>query len=237
MERSLVFPEIFPLIRGAGFSPDRLEASEADYKVRWSLVYETLRSLCREYPRHKSERAVAAKVWIIGRSYATQIERKVVSRGGQGSSLDQVVTLIHDNWRDIDSWIADLPDGEESALSDDVVLKCVRAHGRLVHLLETITYRGQSPRSFASKYLHFHRPVVPIYDSVASQSLSKLVRWRAEFDCGPLGEPEDAAYRQFVMHFRQLNGLTVGARLNPSVRALDWYLMNEGERLRSRSPG
>lgn len=212
-----------------GFSREQFEESEAKYCARRSLTYDTLRSLCRDYCKHDTEREVAAKVWLVGRAYATQIERHVVSRDGQGSSLDQVVTLMHENARDIDGWIAELPNEEERALTDDEISKCVRVHGRLVHLLETITHKGKSPRSFASKYLHFHRPVLPIYDSVASQALNKLVRWKRAFDSNALGEPEDVAYRQFVMHLRQLNGLALQTGVVASVRALDWYLIQEAE--------
>jgi hypothetical protein len=217
--------------RGVGFSPDRFGASETDYASQWSIIYDTLRSLCRKYPGHASRSSVAAKVWIIGRTYATQIERRVESDGSQGSSLDQVVTLIHANAEVIDGWIAHLPDADEAALDDGFIPGCVHAHGALVEILKTIT-KGKAPRSFASKYLHFHRPIVPIYDSVASAVLSKIVRWRAGFDCGPLRDPEDTAYREFLMHLRQLNGLAIASGLQPSVRALDWYLMGESERLR-----
>jgi hypothetical protein len=74
--------------------------------------------------------------------------------------------------------------------------------------------------------------MIPIYDSVATNVLGKILRWRPEFDCAALGTPEDPTYRQFVMHMRQLNGLAVRSGLKPSVRALDSYLMFESERLR-----
>jgi hypothetical protein len=113
-----------------------------------------------------------------------------------------------------------------------VIPQCIKAHAHLVRLLAGITHKGQSPRSFASKYLHFHRPVIPIYDSVASGALSGIVRWRSVFDCEQFGEPEDLVYRQFVMHFRQLAGLARQANIKASVLELDWYLLEEGERLR-----
>jgi hypothetical protein len=222
-------PETFISARGLGFSKQELEKSEAKYLRRWSLTYQTLRSLCRDHPGHQSERDVAAKVWLIGRAYATQIERSVKSQGGQGSSLDQVVSLMHKS--DTDEWLTELPDEDGIALTDELIPGCIRVHARLVRLLESITHDSRSPRSFASKYLHFHRPVVPIYDSVASWALGKLVRWRQAFDCDQLGEPEDVIYRQFLMHLRQLQGQAHRAGVRPSVRELDWYLMHEAERL------
>jgi hypothetical protein len=217
----LRLPDLLPLRKGGGFSSDRFRSSECDFASRWSIVYDTLRSLCRQQPRHTARNVVAAKVWIIGRTYATQIERRVESSGGQGSSLDQVVTLIHKNADAIDKWIDRIPERDEATLDDGAISDCIHAHGGLVSLLKKIT-KEKAPRSFASKYLHFHRPAMPIYDSVASQVLSKLVRWRAQFDCGSLGEPEDGGYREFVMHLRQLNGLAAQTGLHPSVRALDW---------------
>ena len=42
--------------------------------------------------------------------------------------------------------------------------------------LLTTSFQITSPRrSFVSKYLHFHRPAIPIYDSVASKALSGLM--------------------------------------------------------------
>lgn len=222
-------PELRPLKKGDGFSPERLRESEGDYVAQQWITYDTLRSLCRRHPEHTSRNCVAAKVWIIGRTYSTQIERKVKSDGGQGSALHQVVTFMHENCGTIDESIGGLPNYDEMPLDDSLLPNIISAHGALVELLKVVT-GGHAARSFASKYLHFHRPVVPIYDSVTSGVLSKLVRWRRIFDSGRLGNPEDADYRQFVMHLRQLNGL---APTKPSVRALDWYLMREAERFRA----
>ncbi len=226
------FPALIGRSRDADFSKVRFREAQTEYLKWWSLTYQSLRSLCERHPGHTSENEVAAKVWIIGRTFATQIERQVESSGGAGSSLGRVVKLLYEHRGAIDRWISEVPMGERAASFDDVIVKCVQVHARFVKLLETITYKGQSPRSFASKYLHFHRPMVPIYDSVASYALSKIVRWRKAFDCGPLGEPEDTTYRQFVLHLRQLNGLAAADGLYPTVQELDWYLLEEGDRLR-----
>ena len=69
----LSFPDLVLPNGGLGFSPDRLGESETDYASRWSIIYDTLRALCRKYPGHTPRSSVAAKVWIIGRTYATQI--------------------------------------------------------------------------------------------------------------------------------------------------------------------
>lgn len=40
----------------------------------WTLGNETLYKLCRDYPEHKTDKAIAAKIWLIGRAYAAAVE-------------------------------------------------------------------------------------------------------------------------------------------------------------------
>ncbi len=42
----------------------------------WALGNETLYKLCRDHPEHKNDKAIVAKIWLIGRSYAAAIERR-----------------------------------------------------------------------------------------------------------------------------------------------------------------
>jgi len=84
---------------------------------------------------------------------------------------------------------------------DPNVLEVVRAgqlvHGRLTEPLTGVTTDGKTPRSFVSKYLHFHNPVVPIYDSCALAGSVRLVRWDVSdlpFDCPPCGDDVPDGY-------------------------------------------
>src|SRR5512143_704307 len=88
----------------AAFSEERFKAVVEDLKVHWSILYDTLRTLCINHPDHKTHNCVSAKVWIIGRTYATQIERMVASDKGQGSSMSKVVELLLENGAKLDAW-------------------------------------------------------------------------------------------------------------------------------------
>jgi hypothetical protein len=216
----------------AAFSKERFHAAVEDLKVSWSILYGTLRTLCVNHPDHKTHNCVSAKVWIIGRTYATQIERMVSSDKGQGSSMSKVVKLLLENGDKLDGWIASIRKDGPETWDDADIQAYVGVHGQFSTLVKSITHKGKrSPRSFVSKYLHFHRPIVPIYDSVAAEALNKLLPWRKAFDCGKLVEEEDELYRQYVMQLRQLNGAAVHAGLTPALRELDWYLLCEADRL------
>jgi hypothetical protein len=118
---------------------------------------------------------VRAKLAVIGRSYSTGIERKVRSDGTQGSAISQLAEYVDRNHRAVDE-VIDVLRGHEEPLTTELLKAIVDGHGKLLRLIEGVTRTGQTPRSFVSKYLHFHAPVVPIYDSVASGALRALVR-------------------------------------------------------------
>jgi hypothetical protein len=207
----------------AEFSSERFRALVRDFKEESELLYRTLRQLCTEYPGHGEMKEVYAKVWLIGRGYATQIERKVKSENTPGSALSKVAKHILASGVEIDSLLRQLPDREER-LTREVVQSILRVHGQFSNLLKSIT-SGHNARSFVSKYLHFHRPVVPIYDSVANASLTKLVRWHKDIDIQRVHPDEDDQYRWFVSRLLQLNERARAAGLDPTVRDLDWFLV------------
>ena len=84
--------------------------------------------------------------------------------------------------------------------------------------------RNRTPRSFAAKYLHFHCPVVPIYDSYAAAGLGKLVHWDAR-DV-PFGQPTggDPEYWAFCLRFLRFYNDCRDAGRTLSVKGLDAYL-------------
>jgi hypothetical protein len=94
----------------------------------------------------------------------------------------QAITIIANHFEkkgaDIDRILAALrPLSEPISLQDMVTI--VALHARFTAVLAGVTTDGKTPRSFASKYLHFHNPVVPIYDSYAVAGIARLVRWDA----------------------------------------------------------
>jgi hypothetical protein len=80
----------------------------------------------------------------------------------------------------------------------------VVTHAALLALLRGITRPDETPRSFAAKYLHFHNPVVPIYDEYARTSLTKLVPWQS--GAVPFQQPAgaDRDYWEFCVRFARL---------------------------------
>ena len=124
---------------------------------------------------------------------------------------------------EIDEILAGLRPIEEPLSVQDMAT-IVSVHGRLTELLVGVTSDGKAPRSFAAKYLHFYRPLVPIYDSYAAVRLGALVPWDAKhipFEQPPGGDGE---YWSFCVRFFRLYGTCVKAGLDVKVKGLDTYL-------------
>jgi len=142
-----------------------------DYRLNWKARDDALRGLCRKFPDHQRRDGVNAKLWIISRSYATGIERRIKSAGTQGSSME---TLADHFWRrrtSVDNIIKSLR-GVREPLTPSKLEQIANAHGKLLRVVRKVLRRKrQSPRSFVSKYLHFHNPAVPIFDSVVVKGL------------------------------------------------------------------
>jgi integrase len=70
-------------------TPDlkQYDAACGNYFHKWATYSDVLYGMCRRYPDHADPGHINAKVGIIGRSFATRIESKVKSSGGQGSAL------------------------------------------------------------------------------------------------------------------------------------------------------
>ena len=83
-------------------SPDHYCRAVADYARTWQATDSTLYDLCRRHPGHKDAGGVNAKLWIIGRTYATGIERKIPANGKQGGSMSQLAAHLHEQSRQLD---------------------------------------------------------------------------------------------------------------------------------------
>jgi hypothetical protein len=73
-------------------------------KICWEWGNEVLYRMCREEPGHTDPNKVAAKLWLIGRAYAAQIERRAGSTGESEVLYAKVATKIVNS--DIDKWLA-----------------------------------------------------------------------------------------------------------------------------------
>jgi hypothetical protein len=179
---------------------EELTRASADFDRDWGLVDDVLRELCRRHPEHKDRRTTTAKVALIGRAYSAGLERRVTPPKGQ-----QAIVVIADYFErhgaEVDEILAPLQPIDEP-LSLQGMATIVGVHGRFTQLLVGVTTGGKSPRSFASKYLHFHNPAVPIYDSYALVGITRLVRWDAAeipFGCPPGGDDVAYGYYQFCV--------------------------------------
>jgi len=159
----------------------RVAEELATSKAEWSRYEEwdrILYGLCEKFPDHKTSPGVHAKVYLIERSYSAGLERHVESNGTV-ERLDRVAELLINHQAEVDTWIASV---KRLHFGDHWIGPVCVLHGKFMSLLrEVMRPKSQknpnerrSARSFASKYLHFHAPVVPIYDKRASDALSGL---------------------------------------------------------------
>ena len=198
------------------------------YEREWRTLDDKLYRLCSEHPDHASAAGVFAKVFIVGRTYQTGIERQVETKGSQGSSISQVAERLLANSRTVDKLF-----NAVSSISEPIDATKLRLiaeiHGEVVRLLIPITRKERIPRAFVSKYLHFHNSAVPIYDSVASGFLRGLVPVRKirSFQI-PVPASADPEYADYVRRFSHLYQTIVSQGLAVTVRSLDSYLISNG---------
>jgi len=214
------------------FVAEEYRRAVRDYRQTWRVTDQVLYDLCRNYFSHPERPNVHAKLWIIGRTYATGIERKVPTDGRQGGSLSQVAELFLRNGEKLDGWF-----GELSALHEPLTVKkmktIVRLHGKVVKLLSGITRNGQSSRAFVSKYMHFHCPAVPIFDSFVYSTMPKMVPWQKSLEVFGLPADADEEYAWYAMRFWNLCQQAQAAGVDLRVKYLDYYILCVAERLKN----
>jgi hypothetical protein len=200
-----------------------LERAAEDFDGDWGGVDEVLYGICRAHPGHAVRREVTAKIALIDRAYSAGLERRVTPPPGQ-QAISVIAQFVIANAGRIDGIIESIRPLREP-LTSSVMAEIVAQHGRLTSLLQKVTTDGKAPRSFAAKYLHFHCPIVPIYDSYAAARLTRLVRWdaigKALFEPPPEGDPD---YWDFCVRFLHLYEACRHAGLAVSVKGLDTYL-------------
>lgn len=206
------------------FSITKYKKACRDYKTNWEAVEIALYGLCKRYSKHQTKNAINAKLWIIGRTYATGIERKIKSKGTQGSSMEQLSNHIWKNRHRTDKILKNLTRVHEP-LTEKKLQIILQVHGRLLKLIQPMLRNRQSPRSFISKYLHFHCPAVPIYDGIAASALIKMCPWKKAYEIFPMTKSADKNYRNFVFRFWQIYQEACKTRAKVSVKFLDHYIL------------
>jgi hypothetical protein len=206
------------------FSKSKYISACQKYAVLWEDTDKVLYDLCKRFPDHKNPAGVCAKLFIIGRAYATGIERQINSKRTQGSSMEQLNNCIWKNRGAVDKILKKLKPVREP-LDENKLKVIVQAHGQLLQIVKKIARHSETPRSFVSKYLHFHCPAVPIIDQFADAALRRKLPLKKHYKVFSLPKGADTNYGCFLFRFWQLYQQTPKPQKNGSVKLLDIYLL------------
>lgn len=138
----------------------------------WSLGNDVLYKMCADNFKHDTAEKIIAKVWLIGRSYAVAIERRKNKTKEIESDKFYTETVVNAfQTPELDKMMDKIK--TISKLDSDTLMKSLEVHSYLTKLINKIT--DLNKRSFSSKYLHFHLPLLfYIYDSRAVKSISQF---------------------------------------------------------------
>jgi len=210
------------------FQVEQYKNAVTNYNRTWRETDSTLYELCHRYPGHRDPSELYAKIFIIGRTYATGIERKIASKGTQAGAMCRLIQHMLVHTTELDAIFTPLTCLTET-LAPDTLRTIIDYHGRFVRLLQPLTRNAHSTRSFCSKYMHFHCPAVPIVDSYVTASLRHMAPWRRSFKLFDLPEGSDEHYWRYVLRFWQLYQQADHAGVRPTVRLLDFYVLYVAE--------
>ncbi len=204
------------------FSLEIYQQSCEHYQTNWQNADEVLYRVARPHPGECTDAETNAKLLVIGRSYATGIERQV--EDPKPTAMCRLSKFFHHNRVAINVLLEETS-GLVEPLSTEKLQAIVDIHGRFVALLKNVTRPDKTPRTFASKYLHFHCPAVPIYDSYAADTaMPKLYPWRPAYEVFQIPDGADPYYAKFVFRFWRLYQDAIATGEQVTVKLLDYYL-------------
>jgi len=206
------------------FHISNYDEATREYDNDWQAMDGVLYQLPKRFAGHRSRSNINIKLNIIGKTYNSGIGRLIKSQGGPGSSYTQLGKCFQKNGKKIDRLLNELK-GIKEPLTADKVEKIVSIHGRFLKLIRPIIRGKRAPRSFISKYMHFHCSAVPIYDSYASENVCSLVRWKDELEVFDLPKEADNWYGWYVMRFFELYKMIKKQRPEATVKLVDYYLL------------
>ncbi|OBJ81083.1 hypothetical protein [Mycobacterium sp. 1245852.3] len=204
---------------------DQLAAAIADYESNWKPVDSELYELCsRRRAGHDDFDDAYTKVVIVGRVYAAGISRSWGGDPGKDPESEVARALIDDP-RLIDDGLRRL---EGRPFDHHAAGQIVRLHSDVTRAISHTSVKYLT--SFVSKYLHFHCPIVPIFDARADAAMGKLINRRGRPVRDNLTELPDGVlvYRSFVAAFIALAEQYAQRNPKPTVKQLDhllWRLM------------
>ncbi len=198
-----------------------LQRALEHYRATWQSPDTELYGLCQRRSSHHTFDDVYTKVAIIGRVYEAGVARSFQAPGDneatvtyglieQAHLIEERLTALHGRKFD-----------------RETAAEIVELHGRVTRKLADRTGDAWLT-SFTSKYLHFHCPIVPLYDSNAAGRIGRFVDWQlvASVRASLTTLPDCArAYRNFVAAFVVLyERCWAKTPLQPSVRDIDYLL-------------
>jgi hypothetical protein len=228
--------------RGTGFDGPAYLCAAEEYRKRIEWSDGILYRMCKGDPQHAKVDRVQGKLSLIGRSYATGLERLLKTDKKQSGNLNAWVDYFGRRAKTLDSIVVRVR-RERAPLDPDKLWRIAELHGEFSDVLRaheslrpTKSGKGKlTPTSFVSKYLHFHNPVVPIYDSWAAAGARRhRLLGSAKGTLGSSPEGSDPDYGQFLRRFwcvYQAGCEALGYW--PSVRHLDRYLLEVEESART----
>jgi len=188
---------------------------------KWMLGNNILYKMCLDHPNHTDIEEIRAKIWLIGRSYAASIERRSKSNNKHINDdfYDYVVNefVKFNKETGFDSKLQALKNKE---FNEETLKDILAIHGELTKFFYKLT--GKEKRSLASKYLHFHVPIFPIYDSRANNSINQIIKGKEE-DSELIGDQEYSKFCYKVLFLYNLIKEKTGK--NPTLREIDTFLV------------
>jgi len=160
---------------------------------------------------------------------ATQVERHINSEGTPGSALEVLEEHIQKNSVEMEQIFKDLL-GITGTLGEHSLREIVSCHARFLELLSPIMKkskvgRSSAVRSFVAKYMHFHNPLVPIYDNENKKSLNELTKLcTSEMEHRDSPKNADHEYFAFGERLRCLASELKLELCACDIRNLDHYL-------------
>jgi len=202
---------------------------KARSKNVWTLGNKILYDLCAKNPGHTEVDVIVAKIWLIGRSYASAIERVKIKRPGVSDFYLEVAAPEIKKSK-IDSWLQSL-NGRK--LGQPAAPDILSVHRELTDLFQEMT--DLNKRSLASKYLHFHFPhLFFIYDSRVVKAFRRLSPMIGRVKSATPDDDCDNEYRKVFEkclilrnQIRKMHGITLSPRQLDSL-LLGLALTEEG---------
>jgi hypothetical protein len=139
----------------------------ADYVISWKHIDDALRQLVGNLS-WTTLPDIHTKVVFVDGVYRAALPR-VVGRGAPRACATALLAAAPSLQRPIAALAA-----FNGQLNGQAAIAVAAIHGDTLSVLPT-SNKGKRPRSFASKFLHFHDPVVPPYDRVARKHAPRLL--------------------------------------------------------------